>query len=605
MEVRHGPSEIDGARNLATLFYQRAGELGDKPLLWSKRGGAWQSLSWRETREQTIRLARALAELGIRSGDRVVIAMENRPEWCIAEIAVLALGAIAVPAYTTNTAHDHAHILNNVKAKAALVSTRKVSSRLLPAALESNSLEFVVAIEPPTPGHQALAKPIHLWSEALERGGALGDDIVARAEKIPRDETAVVIHTSGTGGAPRGVMLHHGSIFCNVAGAWRRLGRHITFGAERFLCFLPLSHAYEHAAGQWVPIAIGAEIYYAESLDSLVGNMGEVRPTIMTAVPRLYEVMHARVAKALAGMKGLTKTLFENALAIGAKRYQKRKLSLGERLLDPLLDRLVRRKVKARFGGRLKFFVSGGAALNADVGLFFTALGVALLQGYGQTEAGPVISANPLEGRKIHTVGPPLPGVECRIGEDGEILVRGELVMQGYYGDPEGTAAALHDGWLHTGDIGHIDEDGHLVITDRKKDIIVNSGGDNISPTRVEGFLTLQPEIAQAMVYGDKKPHLVAVIVSDPETGAAWAASRGRKAEGAALAADPEFHEHIGKAVERVNLGLSPTERVRRFVLAKEPFGTENGMLTPSMKIRRHAIRAVYGEALEALYARR
>ena len=615
MAERHGPAEIDAARNLAALFFARAAELGDKPLLWAKRGGAWKSLSWRETRALVSRLARGLAALGIRAGDRVVIAMENRPEWCIAEIAILSLGAVAVPAYATNTAADHQHILDNVKAKAALVSTRKLAAQLLPAVLRSSACEFVVAIEPPSSGQQALAKAVHLWDDVLKQGdaaaeGAVPDDIEARAGEKARGDTAVIIHTSGTGGAPRGVMLHHGSILCNVAGAWKLLDRHIVYGQEKFLSFLPLSHAYEHAGGQWVPIAIGAEIYYAESLDALAGNMGEVKPTIMTAVPRLYEVMHARVAKAMAGMKGIRKTLFARAVAIGAKRYRKEPLTFGERLLDPLLDALVRKKVRARFGGRLKFFVSGGAALNTDVGMFFTALGVTLLQGYGQTEAGPVISANPVEGMKIHTVGPPLPGVECRIAEDGEILVRGELVMQGYYGDPATTALVVRDGWLHTGDIGLIDADGHLVITDRKKDIIVNSGGDNLSPARVEGFLTLQPEIAQAMVYGDKKPYLVAVIVPDPDAASAWARAHAKAAgpavaDLAALAGDAQFHDHVSKAVERVNLGLSQIERVRRFVLAKDAFSTENGMLTPSMKIRRHVIRGTYGEALEGLYGRR
>jgi long-chain acyl-CoA synthetase len=599
----HGPDEIDRARNLAALFFARAGELGDQPLLWAKRG-AWTPLSWRETRLAVSRLARGLEALGIGAGDRVAIVMENRPEWCIAEVAILAIGAIAVPAYTTNTAADHQHVLDNVRAKAALVSSRRLAAQLLPAVLRAAACEFVVAIEAPHTGQQAPAKPVHLWDEVLARGDARPDDIEARAGRAARSDTAVIIHTSGTGGAPRGVMLHHGSILCNVAGAWRLLGAHIDYGREKFLSFLPLSHAYEHAGGQWVPIAIGAEIHYAEGIDQLVGNMAEVRPTIMTAVPRLYEVMHGRVAKAMAAMKGLKKTLFERAVAIGTKRYRGQALTLGERLLDPLLDRLVRAKVRARFGGRLKFFVSGGAALNEEVGLFFTALGVTLLQGYGQTEAGPVISANPVEGMKIHSVGPPLPGVECRIAEDGEILVRGELVMQGYYGDAAASAAAVRDGWLHTGDIGHIDADGHLVITDRKKDIIVNSGGDNISPARVEGFLTLQPEIAQAMVYGDKKPHLVAVIVADPEAAAAWARAHGRPA-GTALAGDAQFRDHVSKAVERVNLALSPIERVRRFILASEPFSTENGMMTPSMKVRRHMVRAAYGQALEALYGRR
>ncbi len=606
MAGRHGPAEVDSARNLAVLFFARAAERGDSPFLWAKRGGAWRPLSWHDTRAAVVGLARGLAALGVADGDRVVIAMENRPEWCIAEIAILSLGAVAVPAYTTNTAADHQHILDNVRAKAALVSTKKLAAHLLPAVLRSGACEFVVALEPPVNGEQqALAKPVYAWDEVVKKGEGVPDDIEARAAAKARTDTAVIIHTSGTGGAPRGVMLHHGAILCNVAGAWKLLERHIGYGEEKFLSFLPLSHAYEHAAGQWVPIAIGAEVYYAEGLDALVGNMAEVKPTIMTAVPRLYEVMHGRVGKAMAAMKGFKKTLFRKALAIGTKRYEKKRLTLGERLLDPLLDRLVRDKVRQRFGGRLKFFVSGGAALNYEVGIFFTALGVVLLQGYGQTEAGPVISANPVEGMKIHSVGPPLAGVECRIAEDGEILVRGELVMQGYYGDPDTSASVVRDGWLHTGDVGHIDEDGHLVITDRKKDIIVNSGGDNISPARVEGFLTLQPEIAQAMVYGDKKPHLVAVIVPDPEAAGSWARAHGKDRDVASLAADAQFHDHVSKAVERVNLGLGQTERVRRFVLAREPFTTENGMMTPSMKIRRHVIRGAYGAALEALYGKR
>jgi len=604
MAERRGPAEIDAARNLAALFQARAAEFSEKPFLWAKRNKTWKSISWHEARTTVSRLARGLLSLGIGAGDRVVIAMENRPEWCLGEIAILSIGAIAVPAYTTNTAEDHRHILNNVKAKAALVSTKKLAATLLPAVLRTNC-DVVVAIDEPPVSQQAFPKPVHLWRDVLAMGDSLPDDIAERAAKPERRDAAVIIHTSGTGGAPRGVTLHHGSIFCNVAGAWRLLERHIDYGAEKFLSFLPLSHAYEHAAGQWVPIALGAEIYYAEGLDALVGDMAAVKPTIMTAVPRLYEVMHGRVSKAMAGMKGIRKALFEKAVAIGTKRYEKKPLTLGEKLLDPLLDKAVRGKVKARFGGRLKFFVSGGAALNYEVGIFFTALGVTMLQGYGMTEAGPVISANPVEGMKVHSVGPPLPGVECKIAEDGEILVRGELLMLGYYGDPDTTALVIRDGWLHTGDIGLIDEDGHIVITDRKKDIIVNSGGDNLSPARVEGFLTLQPEIAQAMVYGDKRPHLVAVIVPDPEAAGAWARANGKAGQLAALADDPAFHDHVSKAIERVNLGLAQIERIRRFVIAKEPFTTDNGMLTPSLKIRRHVIRGNYGEALEHLYARR
>jgi long-chain acyl-CoA synthetase len=604
MREVHEPGELESVRNLAALFWDRAAEHGERPLLWSKRSGAWQSLSWTEVRDSASKLARGLRDLGIAQGDRVVIAMENRPEWAIAEIAIIAAGAVAVPVYTTNTPADHQHVFDNVRAKAAIISTRKLGANLLPAAFRANSCELVIAIEGQALGQQP-ARPIHLWDDVLARGAALPDEVEQWARLPAREEIAVIIHTSGTGGTPRGVMLHHGSILRNVAGAWDLLQRHIAYGEETFLSFLPLSHAYEHAAGQWIPIAIGAQLYYAESLDALTGNMAEAKPTIMTAVPRLYEVMHGRVAKALTAMRGARRWMFDQAVAIGSKRYEKKPLTWREQALDPLLDILVRRKVKARFGGRLKFFVSGGAALNYDVGLFFTALGVVMLQGYGQTEAGPVISANPLEQMKIHSVGPPLPGIEVRIAQDGEILVRGESVMKGYYGDPEGSAAAVRDGWLHTGDVGHIDTDGHIVITDRKKDIIVNSGGDNVSPARVESFLTLQPEISQAMVYGDKRPHLVALIVPDAEESHEWAKANGRSGGLAQLVEDAQFHDQVSKAVERCNLGLSPIERVRRFVLAAEPFTTENGMLTPSMKIRRHAVRQVYGEALEALYGRR
>ncbi len=605
MDVKHAPAELESVPNLAALFFARAAEIGDRPFLWAKRGGNWQPTSWRQASATATKLARGLKALGIGLGDRVVIAMESRPEWPLAEIGVIAAGAIAVPAYTTNTPADHQHILENVRAKAAIVSTRKLAANLLPAVLRASACEFVVALEQPAIGQQPQHRPIHLWDDVLARGAALPDDVIENAIKRARDGVAVIIHTSGTGGTPRAVMLHHGSILRNVTGAWSLLEKHVEYGREIFLSFLPLSHAYEHAAGQWVPIAIGAQVYYAEGLEALVGNMAEVKPTIMTAVPRLYEVMYARVTKAMAGMKGTRRKLFEQARALGQRRYEKQPLGLGDRLLDAALDVLVRRKVKARFGGRLKFFVSGGAALNAEVGIFFTALGVVMLQGYGQTEAGPVISANPVEGMKIHSVGPPLPGVEVKIAEDGEILVRGELVMKGYYGDPDATAAAVRGGWLYTGDIGHLDADGHIVITDRKKDIIVSSGGDNIAPARVEGFLTLHPEISQAMVFGDKQPHLVAVIVPDGEALAAWAKSNNRAPDLKQLAGDPQFHDYLSKAVEHVNLGLSPHERVRRFLIAGEPFSTDNGMLTIAMKIRRHVIRQSYGDALLGLYGRR
>jgi long-chain acyl-CoA synthetase len=422
-------------------------------------------------------------------------------------------------------------------------------------------------------------------------------EIVATIEP---DDTACLIYTSGTGGIPKGVMTSHRNIISNCRGAYRVLEQ-IALGDEVFLSFLPLSHSYEHTAGEMFPISIGAQIYFAEGAETLAANMLEARPTIMTAVPRLYETLHQRIRLGVQRKGGLSQKMFERAVAIGCKRLGSERTSLGERLVDPLLDRAVRSKVRERFGGRLKAMVSGGAPLNPEIGRFFLALGVTLLQGYGQTEAGPVITCNLPARIRIDTVGPPLEGVGLRIAEDGEILVAGDNVMKGYWKDPEGTAQALEDGWLHTGDVGEIDEDGYLRITDRKRDFIKNSGGEMISPARIEGYLTLEPEISQVMVFGDRRPYLVAVVVPDPEFIAAYADGEAPP-DLNALAADPGFVKAIGAAVSRVNLTLMPSERVRRFVVAAEAFSIANGQMTPTLKIKRHVIRERYGAALDALY---
>jgi len=317
--------------------------------------------------------------------------------------------------------------------------------------------------------------------------------------------------------------------------------------------------------------------------------------------------MHQRIVAGIERKGGLSEKLFKKAVSLGIKRYEQGKgsLSLCERVQDALVEKLVRKKVAERFGGRLKAFVSGGAPLNYDIGVFFLALGVRLLQGYGQTETAPVVSANPPLRIKIDTVGPALPGVEVKIAEDGEILIRGELTMQGYWAAPDLTAETLIDGWVHTGDIGELDADGYIRITDRKKDLIVNSGGDNVSPQRVEGVLVFEPELAQAMVHGDKHPHLVAVVVPDDGFINDWAREKGLEANLAALADSESFCERMREAIERANERLSPIEQVRRFLVADEAFTTENGLMTPSLKIRRHEIRKIYGERLEALYGRR
>ncbi len=584
--------------NLVALFYRRAAEKGDAPFLWRKRDDNWSAVGWADAAAQVSALARALAALGIEPGDRVALVCESRPEWPIADLAIMAARAISVPAYITNSVADHRHLLGDCTAKAVILSNAGLAARVLPAAENTGSVEFVIAMDPVAPGDSRI--PIHRWDDLLRDHGA---GAAPDAESIGGDRTACLIYTSGTGGAPKGVMLSHAAILCNCRGAAAIL-RPLGLDDEVFLSFLPLSHSYEHTAGLFFPIMIGAQIYYAEGLDRLAQNMVEVKPTVMTAVPRLYESMHDRIRRGIRQTGGSSERLFEKTVALGRRRYEDPdSLSIGERISNRILDLLVRRKVKGRFGGRLKALVSGGAPLNYEIGSFFTALGIQLLQGYGQTESAPVVSCNPPWRNKIATVGIPLEGVEVRIADDGEILVRGDLVMQGYWNRPEETASTIIDGWLHTGDIGVFDPDGHLRITDRKKDIIVNSGGDNISPQRVEGMLNAQMEIGQSMVHGDKRPHLVALIVPDETFAKSWAVENGRTdASLEMLVGDVDFRKAVSAAVDRVNGDLSVIERVRRFTMTAESFTIDNAMMTPTLKIRRHVIREQYGKLLEKLY---
>jgi len=589
--------------NLVTMFFTRAAQLGERPFLWSKHGGVWTPISWAETARRVAALAAALRAKGVRSGERVMLVSENRPEFCIADLAIMAAGAVTVPTYTTNTTRDHEHILTDSGARAAIVSTAKLAKVLMPAVLRSNA-RLVIGMEP----LRGQSGDIELcqWGDLLAAHREDADaqpDACAASITAQRHDLACIIYTSGTGGAPRGVMQHHGAILHNVAGCLAVIAEDFGWDDEIFLSFLPLSHAYEHSAGQFFPIGLGAQIYYAEGLDKVASNLEEVRPTIMVVVPRLFEVLRTRVLKAVEKQGRVPRLLLEQALRLGVRRAEGRPLALWDWPVQVLVDRTIRPKVQARFGGRIKALVSGGAPLNPDVGNFFHALGLTLLQGYGQTEAAPVISVTrPSTGLRMDTVGTPLKDTEVRIAEDGEILVRGELVMHGYWRNPEETERVLKDGWLHTGDIGEFDEDGLLRITDRKKDIIVNDKGDNLSPQKIEGMLTLQEEIGQAMVSGDKRPYAVAVIVPDAEWLSEWTRANGKPASLDIPKDDPNLHAALRAVVDRVNAELSVIERVRRFIVADEPFTIENEMLTPSIKIRRHIIRAAYQERLDGLY---
>jgi long-chain acyl-CoA synthetase len=592
---------LDKWQSLTAMFFGQAKALADKQLLFAKRGGEWKSLTWQETAEQVVKLASALEKMGVVPGDRVVLVSENRPEWLIADFAIMALGAISVPTYTTNTARDHLHILENSGAKAAIVSTKALARTFLKAAHQSDALEHTIVIED-YHLEQRLNVQVYQWAQVLEAEVADIDSYAERAQSVTKDDLACLIYTSGTGGLPKGVMLHHGSILHNSQGASEVI-RSLGLEDNVFLSFLPLSHAYEHTAGQCWPLAIGAQIWYAESIEKLATNMAEARPTVMVVVPRLFEMLRTRITRGIQKEGGTKAKLFDRCIELGMKQQRdKQPLTFLEKIEDKVLDLTVRRKVQKQFGGRLKALVSGGAPLSPDVGYFFSSLGLPLLQGYGQTEAAPVISVNPPAAPKMHTVGKPFTGVDVKIAEDGEILIRGELVMKGYWQDENATSKALIDGWLHTGDIGVLDEEGYLEITDRKKDLIVNDKGDNVSPQRIEGMLALEDEIAQAMVYGDRRPYLVGLIVPDAEWMTAWARKNGKPGTLADLYADPDLKKRLTEAVNRVNNRLSNLEKVRRFVIAKEAFTIENEQLTPTLKLRRHIVGEIYGETLSSLY---
>ena len=609
-------SDITRANSLVGLFFERADELGDRPFLTAKIAGQWQPVSWNEAAGQVATLATGLRQMGLDDGERVMIVSENRPEWCIADLAIMAAGMVTVPAYITNTEADHCHILDDSGARAVFVSNPRLAGPLRRAMTRAGHAEHLIGIEP-VAAAQSGSFEVHQWSDLVLRRdvGQARAAIAAHIDRATRDDLACIIYTSGTSGSPRGVMLHHGAILANVEAAGRALAGNFGWDEERFLSFLPLSHALEHTAGFMLPIGMGAEIWFAEGLDKLATNLGEARPTFMIVVPRLFELLRARMIAQIEKQGAVARFLLGRAVAIGLGQLDGRR-RVVDRPIDMLLERTLRPKIAERFGGRMKAMVSGGAPLNPEVGAFFSGLGLTLLQGYGQTETAPVISCNlPSAGIRLRTVGPPLgEHTSVQIAGDGEILVRGPLVMKGYWNNPADTRRAIPGEWLHTGDIGHLDEDGRIVITDRKKDIIVNDKGDNIAPQKLEGMLTLQPEIAQAMVTGDRRPYVVALIVPDEHWAQTWAqmgAQTGSETDAgdeddatplAVITARPVFTRAIKAAIERVNADLSAPEKVRKFILADEPFTVDGGEMTPTLKIRRHPLKERYGARLDALY---
>tara|TARA_B100000965_G_scaffold403155_1_gene430640 strand:- start:312 stop:2102 length:1791 start_codon:yes stop_codon:yes gene_type:complete len=592
---------FDDYNNIVTMFFEKSEKLKNKPYLWKKNNNIFESLSWENVALSVKSIARSLMDLGVLKGDRVVILSENRPEWQIADLAIMSIGAITVPVYTTSTTDDYSHVINHSGARCMIISSHELCVKALPAVEGSTDCKNVIKIND---DGQSYSNPVNIsqWNDLIKNQENENYSFNEEIKSIKRTDTACIIYTSGTGGNPKGVMLSHGAMLSNCTGA-QILLKNLLEGMDeiKFLSWLPLSHSYEHTL-QFFTLGIGAQVYYSEGIDKLVINMGEVSPHFMTAVPRFYDSLHTRISQGLKKQGKLSQTLFSTTLRLGKKKYYGEKLSFIENLTNNILDKLVRRKVNKRFGGSLKALISGGSALNFEVGLYLTALGLPLLQGYGQTETAPVVSANPPEKVKLDTVGPLFHGVKVKIAKDGEILVSGENIMNGYWNDPEATSKTLINGWVHTGDIGEFDEEDYLKITDRKKDILVNAGGDNISPSRVEAKLDIEPEISQSMLYGDFKNYLVAVIVPDKDFAINWARENSKDQKLESIIKEDEFNKIIKEVVNKVNKNLSVIEQVRKFILIDHEFTIENSMMTPSMKVRRFVVKDKYGEKLEKLY---
>ena len=565
--------ELSKINSLVELFFTKFKEINlvsDRPFLKWLKDNKRDFLSWKQV-ELKIRILSEYLKKNLDKGDRCILLSENRPEWLISDIAIMNAGGVTVPLFTTYSEKDYEYIINDCKPKILIVSNKNqlkkvekfISGEIKILSIENinNEIDNVDSI------FKSYSKKENLETQLIFN------------QNIKRKDLACIIYTSGTTGNPKGVMLSHGGILSNCEGAQEILFSLIKNSKPTFLTWLPLSHSYEHAV-QFVQISLGAKIYYAESLEKLLSNMSLAKPTIMTAVPRFYQNLYSKISSNFSKQTGLKRKLILSTISLGIKKLNNEKLTSKEKFVNFICENLVRRKIKNQFGGKLNAFVSGGGALDPRIGEFLNAIGLPTLQGYGLTEASPVVSCNILGKIKIETVGPPFKTNQVSIAEDGEILVKGENVMLGYWNKKKETDDVIRDGWLHTGDIGQITKEGNLKITDRKKEIIVNLGGDNISPSKIENLLNLNDKILQSFVYGDKKTFLVALIVTQSE----------------------ENREEIEFYLENLNKSLSLVEKVKKFKLIKEEFTIDNGMLTPTLKLKRKKILEKYNEELEKLY---
>jgi len=567
---------LNNLNNLLELFFhQFQTEKNKKNLLLSSLKEPRTEYSWEKTFTFIKKLSEELKKY-INKGDRCLLISENRPEWFISDLSIMLSGSITVPAYTTYIERDYEYIVNDCKPSVIFISNSEQFNKVKNIIKNNNFIKKIFSFEKLNDIDKNEYTNIHDLFLNINNQNKDFPEI-----KISRKDPACIIYTSGTQGNPKGVILSHGGILNNCSGAMKILKPLISGRQTRFLTWLPLSHSYEHTV-QFVQISVGARIFYAESIEKLIKNMNDCKPEIMTAVPRFYQNLYQKINSSFSKAKGLKKALITKMLDIGLKKIKKQNLNFYEKIQDRILDKIVRKKIKAQFGGSLKTFVSGGGALDKEVGFFLNAIGLPTLQGYGLTETSPVVSCNPINDIRVETVGPPFEENEVKIAEDGEILVKGENVMLGYWNNKEETDKVLKDGWLHTGDIG-VFENNYLKITDRKKDIIITPGGDNISPLKIENELVNSEFIDQAIVYGDNKPYLVALIVLSNEK------NNSSKGE-------------IEKEITKINTNLSKIENIKKFIVINEKFSIENGMLTPTLKLKRFKIIQKYKKQFENLY---
>jgi len=574
---------LDNTNNLIELFSYQAEKQNKKSIFlqWLNPKNK-KTYTWEETQKNILKLSKIIKK-NIKEGDRCLLVSENRPEWFISDMAIMLSGGITVPAYTTYTEEDYKYLIEDCEPSLVIVSNNEMLKKLSITINEKKFIKKVITLDEVNKviyNLDIINRDKYLDFNIILNNDLLEEDKI-KNDKLKRTSPACIIYTSGTGGNPKGVILSHGGILNNLVGACEIM-KPLFSSKPIFLTWLPLSHSYEHCV-QFAQIAVGAKVFYAEKIEKLLENISEAKPTIMTAVPRFYQNLYNKININLKKQTGFKAKLIEATLRLGKKKLLNQKMTFSEKLLNFMVEILVRKKIKKQFGGKLKAFVSGGGALDKEIGEFLNSVGLPTLQGYGLTETSPVVSCNPIHKIKVETVGPPFRGNQVKIADDGEILVKGENVMLGYWNKKKETDEVIIDGWLHTGDIGEIDpEDSYLKITDRKKDIIVSAGGDNISPAKIENIITNEPEIDQCMVYGDKKNYLVALIVPSKDF--------------------LKEKEQINNVIEKINKKLTLLEKIKRIQLIDENFSIENGLMTPTMKVKRKKVTEKYKNQLEKLY---